>query len=151
MDDDEAWDKLVNRRISELNRKVESVSRGDALAALHGLHVPSHDDPPCDVDATADTDNQKILRDKIVTRLVQIEGAISRHSGLSGDVKRKWIATLQQCSCSEPNSETLLRDLRRELETWQEIDPESMLSLLDGAIGAVTRMIEIYRRRFYSG
>ena len=56
---------------------------------------------------------------------------------------------LQECYPSEGKSVSLLRDLRREIDSWQEIDPESELSLLDAAINAVATMIEIYRRRFY--
>jgi hypothetical protein len=57
---------------------------------------------------------------------------------------------LQQCYPSERKSISWLRDLRREVNGWQEIDPDSSLSLLDGAIGAVATMTEIYRRRFYN-
>ena len=146
--DDAAWDKLVNRRISELKRKIESGLTGEALAVLHGSPVPSHDEAPCEVDKTAEVDDQKTLRDKITRRLVQIEGTISRDRHLSNDVKQKWTTMLQRSSPSKPNSVTVLRDLKKEVNTWQEIDPESTLSLLYSAIGAVTTMIEIYRRRF---
>jgi hypothetical protein len=43
---------------------------------------------------------------------------------------------------------SLLRDLSRELDTWEEIDPKSGLSLIYGAINAVATMIKIYQRRF---
>jgi len=43
---------------------------------------------------------------------------------------------------------TLLRDLRGALDSWEEIDPQSELSLVYGAIGALAAMIEIYQRRF---
>ena len=55
---------------------------------------------------------------------------------------------LQECYPGEEGSVSLLRDLRREVNSWLEIDPESALSLLDGAIDAVVTMTEIYRRRF---
>ena len=147
--DDEGWDKIVNRRISELNRKIDSGVTGEALAALHGLHVPVHDEPPRDVDETTEIDDQKTLRDKIITRLVQIEGMISRDRGLPDDVRQKWTAMLQQSNPSEPNSVTVLHDLKRELDTWQEIDPQSELSLIYVAIDAVAAMMESYRQRFH--
>jgi len=37
-----------------------------------------------------------------------------------------------------------------DINRWQDIDPESALSLLQAAIAAVATMIEIYRRRFYN-
>jgi hypothetical protein len=147
MDDDEAWDKIVNRRISDLNRKIESGVTGEALAELHGLHVPVHDAPPCDVDETTEIDDQKTVRDKIISRLVQIEETISRDRDLPDDVKQKWTAMLQQSYPSEPNSVTMLHDLKRELDTWQEIDPQSELSLTYVAIDAAAAMMQIYRRR----
>jgi hypothetical protein len=148
--DDEAWDKIVQRRISDLKRKIESGLTGEGLAAIHGLHLPSHDEAPCDVDETSEVDDQDVLRDKIFKRLTQISYTIAGNRSLADDVKEKWTAMLQECQPSEGKSVTLLRDLRREVDSWQEIDPESNLSLLYGAISAVTTMIEIYRRRFYT-
>jgi len=55
---------------------------------------------------------------------------------------------LQECYPSDVKSVTLLRDLRREVDSWEEIDPQSALFLVHGAIGAVATMIEIYQRRF---
>lgn len=95
-------------------------------------------------------DDQDALRDKIIGRLIQIEDTISRNRDLPNDVKQKWTAILQECYPSEAKSMTLLRDLRREVDRWQEIDPESALSLVYGAIDAVAAMMEIYRRRFYT-
>jgi hypothetical protein len=66
-------------------------------------------------------------------------------------VKEKWIAMLQECYPSESKSVSLLRDLKREVNSWQEIDPDSSLSLLAGAIDAVATMTEIYRQRFCRG
>ena len=148
--DDKAWDKKQDRWISDANRKIEDGLRGDALAALHGLHAPPDDEPSCDVDETSEVDDQEALRDKIITRLIQIGDTISRRRDLPDDVKKKWTAMLQQCYPSEAKSVTLLRDLRLEVDRWEEIDPQSALSLIYGAIGAVTMMIEIYRRRFYT-
>jgi hypothetical protein len=148
--DDKAWDKKQDRWISDANRKIEDGLRGDALAALHGLHAPPDDEPSCDVDETSEVDDQEALRDKIITRLIQIGDTISRRRDLPDDVKQKWTAMLQQCYPSEAKSVTLLRDLRLEVDRWEEIDPQSALSLIYGAIGAVATMIEIYRRRFYT-
>ena len=54
-------------------------------------------------------------------------------------------------SVAKRKSVSLLRDLRREVMSWQEIDPESALSLLDGAIGiAVATMIRNLSSRFCS-
>jgi hypothetical protein len=148
--DDEAWDKKVDPRIANINQAVEKGLGGKALAALHGLHVPPDDEPPCDVDDTSDVDDQETLRGKIFTRLIQIENTISRNGDLPDDVKRKWIAILQECFPGEVNSITLLRDLRGDLNCWQEVDPESALSLLGSAIAAVATMIQIYQQRFYN-
>jgi hypothetical protein len=148
--DDKAWDKKQDRWISDANRKIEDGLRGDALAALHGLHAPPDDEPSCDVDETSEVADQEALRDKIITRLIQIGDTISRRRDLPDDVKQKWTAMLQQCYPSEAKSVTLLRDLRLEVDRWEEIDPQSALSLIYGAIGAVATMIEIYRRRFYT-
>ena len=148
--DDKAWDKKQDRWISDANRKIEDRLRGDALAALHGLHAPPDDEPSCDVDETSEVDDQEALRDKIITRLIQIGDTISRKRDLPDDVKQKWTAMLQECYPSEAKSVTLLRDLRLEVDRWEEIDPQSALSLIYGAIGAVATMIEIYRRRFYT-
>jgi len=57
---------------------------------------------------------------------------------------------LQECYPSEGKRVALLRDLKREVNSWREIDPQSEFSLLEGAIDAVATMIEIYRRRFYN-
>ncbi len=111
-----------------------------------------NDEPPCDVDERSEVDDQVTLRDKVIWRTIQIGDAISRNRDLPDDVKGKWTAMLQECYPSEGTSVSLLRDLRREVvDYWQEIDPESGLSLLDGAIDAVATMTEIYRRRFYPG
>jgi hypothetical protein len=148
--DDEAWDKKVHRRISNVNQTIEQRVRGKALAAPHGLHVPPDNAPPYDVDDRCDVDDQETLRGKISSRLIQIENSISRNPDLPDDVKQKWIAILQERYPRDANSVILLRDLRREINRWQEIDPESALSLLEAAIAAVAAMIEIYRRRFYN-
>jgi hypothetical protein len=66
---------------------------------------------------------------------------------LPDDVKQKWTAMLQERYPSEAKSVTLLRDLRRELDKWEEVEA---LSLVYGALGAVATMIEIYQRRFYA-
>jgi hypothetical protein len=147
--DNEAWDRRVERRISDINEGIEQGIKGEALAALHGLHLPPDDDPPYDVDDRSDVDDQETLRGKIISRLLQIENTIAENRDLPADVKQKWIRILQQCYPSETNSITLLRDLRRDMNCWRDIDPESALSLLEAAIGAVATMIEIYRRRFY--
>jgi hypothetical protein len=55
---------------------------------------------------------------------------------------------LQEAYASDPKSVTVLRELRREIDSWDEVDPQSELSLVDSAIGAVATMIEIYQRRF---
>jgi hypothetical protein len=81
-------------------------------------------------------------------RLVQIGQTVSQNRDLPDDVKQKWTSMLQECYPSEAKSVPLLRDLRRELDTWEEIDPQSGLSLIYGAINAVATMIEIYQRRF---
>jgi hypothetical protein len=146
--DDKAWDKKQDRCISDLNRKIDEGLGGDALAALHGLRVPSDHELPCDVDKTSEVDNQETLRDKIIRRLIQSEDAISQNPDLPDDVKQKWTAMLQECYPTKANSVTLLRDLRRDVDTWVEIDPQSELSLIYVAIGAVATMIETYQRRF---
>jgi hypothetical protein len=148
--DDKAWDEKQDRWISDANRRIEDGLRGKALAALHGLNLPPDDDPSCDVDETSEVDNQETLRDKIITRLIQIGDTISRKRDLPDDVKQKWTAMLQECYPSEGKSVTLLRDLRREADRWEEVDPQSALSLIYGAIGAVATMIEIYQRRFHT-
>lgn len=112
--------------------------------------MPPDDDASCDVDETSEVDNQETLRDKIITRLIQIGDTISRKRDLPDEVKQKWTAMLQECYPSEAKSLTLLRDLRREVDRWEEVDPQSALSLIYGAIGAVATMIEIYQRRFYT-
>ena len=148
--DDKAWDKKQDRWISDANRKIEHGLRSEALAALHGLHSPPEDEASCDVDETSEVDAQEILRDKIIGRLIQIGDTISRKRDLSDDVKQKWTAMLQECYPSEAKSVTLLRDLRGELDRWEEVDPQAALSLIYGAIRAVATMIEIYQRRFYT-
>ena len=127
---------------------IERGSRGEALAALHGLHVPPDDEPPCDVDEMSDVDEQEILRDKIVSRLIQSENTISLNRDLPDNVKERWIGILRECYPGEANSISLLRGLKQDMNDWREIDPESTLSLLEAAIGSVATMIEIYHRRF---
>jgi hypothetical protein len=148
--DDKAWDEKQGRWISDANCKIEEGLSGEALAALHGLHVPPDNEPPYEVDEATEVDDQQTLSDKIITRLIQIRDTISRRRELPDDVKEKWTAMLQECYPSEAKSATLLRDLRLEVDRWEEIDPQSDLSLIYGAIGAVATMIEIYRRRFYT-
>ena len=146
--DDKAWDKKQDRWISDANRKIEHGLRSEALAALHGLHSPPEDEASCDVDETSEVDAQEILRDKIIGRLIQIGDTISRKRDLPDDVKQKWTAMLQECYPSEAKSVTLLRDLRRELDSWAEVDPQSELSLVYSAVGTVATMIETYQRSF---
>lgn len=146
--DDKAWDEKQDRWISDANRKIESALTGQSLAALHGLHVTPGDEPPHDVDETSEVDDEETLRNKIIRRLMQIGDTISQNRDLPDEVRRRWTTTLQQCYTSNAKSVTLLRDLRRELDSWEEIDPQSALSLVYSAIGAVATMIEIYQRRF---
>ena len=146
--DDKAWDEKQNRRISDANRRIEDGVTGEALAALHGLHVSSDDEGSYDVDEISDVADQETLRDKIISRLIQIGDTISRNRDLPDDVRQRWTATLQEIYASDAKSVTLLRDLRREINSWEEIDPQSEFSLVYGAIGAVATMIEIYQRRF---
>jgi hypothetical protein len=148
--DDKAWDEKQDRRISDINRKIEEGVSGDALAALHGLHVTSNEEIPCDVDETSEVDDQEILREKILRRLIQITDAISGNRNLPDDVTQNWTVMLQECYSTEAKSVTLLRDLRREIDRWEEVDPQSELSLTYCAVGAVATMIETYQRRFNS-
>jgi hypothetical protein len=146
--DDKAWDEKQNRWISDANRRTEDGLSGESLAALHGLHVPPDDEPPYDVDEMSDVDDQETLRNKIISRLIQIGDTISRNRDLPDDVRQRWTTVLQETYASDPKSVTMLRELRREVDSWEEIDPQSELSLVDSAIGAVATMIEIYQRRF---
>jgi hypothetical protein len=146
--DDKAWDEKQNRWISDANRRIEDGLSGESLAALHGLHVPPDDEPPYDVDETSDVDDQETLRNKIISRLIQIGDTISRNRDLPDDVRQRWTTTLQEAYASDPKSVTVLRELRQQVVSWEEIDPQSELSLVDSAIGAVATMIEIYQRRF---
>jgi len=146
--DDKAWDEKQDRWISDVNRKIEASLRGEGLAALHGLHVSPDDERPYDVDEASEVDDQETLDDKIITRLIQIGDTISRNRDLPDDVRQRWTATLRKCYASDPSSVTVLRDLRRQVDSWREIDPQSELSLVCSAIGAAATMIEIYQRRF---
>ena len=146
--DDKAWDEKQNRRISEANRRIEDGVTGEALAALHGLHVSPDDEGSYDVDEMSNVADQETLRDKIISRLIQIGDTISRNRDLPDDVRQRWTATLQEIYASDAKSVTLLRDLRREINSWEQIDPQLEFSLVYGAIGAVATMIEIYQRRF---
>jgi hypothetical protein len=146
--DDRAWDEKQNRWISDANRRIEDGLSGVSLAALHGWHVTPDDEPPYDVDETSDVDDQETLRNKIISRLVQIGDTISRNRDLPDDVRQRWSTTLQEAYASDPKSVTVLRELRQQVVSWEEIDPQSELSLVDSAIGAVATMIEIYQRRF---
>jgi hypothetical protein len=146
--DDKAWDEKQNRWISDANRRIEDGLSGEALAALHGLHVPPDDELPYDVDERSDVDDQETLGNKIISRLIQIGDTISRNRDLPDDVRQRWTTVLQETYASDPKSVTMLRELRREVDSWEEIDPQSELSLVDSAIGAVATMIEIYQRRF---
>ena len=148
--DNQAWDQKVNRRISGINHAIEKGLSGEALAALHGLRMAPNDDPPYDVDESTEVDDQETLRNKIISRTIQIENVISSNRDIPDDMKGKWTAMLQECYPSEGKSVSLLRDLKRDVNSWREIDPQSELSLLEGAIDAVATMIEIYRRRFYN-
>jgi hypothetical protein len=146
--DDKAWDEKQDRWISDANRKIESGLTGESLRALHGLHVQPDDEAPYDVDEASEVDGQQTLRDKIITRLIRIGDTISRNRGLPDDVKQTWTAILQDCYPSEAKSVKLLRDLELEVGRWEEIDPQSELSMVYSAIGAVATMTEIYQRRF---
>ena len=146
--DDKAWDEKQDRRISDMNRRIEAGLSGDALSALHGLHVPPDDELAYDVDEASEVDDQETLDDKIIRRLIQIGDTISGNGDLPDDVRQRWSATLQKCYASDPKSVTVLRDLRGQVDSWKEIDPQSELSLVCSAIGAVAAMIEIYQRRF---
>ena len=92
--------------------------------------MPLDDEAPCDVDDRSDVDDQETLRSKIFGRLVQIENTISQNRDLPDNVKQRWVAVLQECYPGEAKSITLLRDLKRDMNDWRDIDPESGLSLL---------------------
>ena len=126
--DDKAWDEKQNRWISDANRRIENGLTGKALAALHGLHVPPDEEQPYDVDEMSDVADQETLRNKIISRLIQVGDTISRNRDLPDDVRQRWTATLQDVYASDAKSVTLLRELRRELDSWEEIDPQSELS-----------------------
>jgi hypothetical protein len=145
--DDKALDEKQNHWISDANRRIEDGLSGEALAALHGLHVPPDEEPPYDVDEMSDVDDRETLGNKIISRLIQIGDTISRNRDLPDDVRQRWTTALQETYASGPKSVTMLRELRREVDSWEEIDPQSELSLVDSAIGAVATMIEIYQRR----
>jgi hypothetical protein len=146
--DDKVWDEKQDRWISDANRSIEKGVSGETLAALHGLHLPVDEGLPYDVDDMSEVDDERTVRDKIIRRLVQISDAISLNSNLPDDAKQKWTTRLQECSPSDTRSVTLLRNLRGELDSWAEIDPQSELSLLYSAVGALTTMTETYQRRF---
>src|SRR5204863_8697927 len=95
-----------------------------------------------------EVDDQTTVREKSSMRLIQIGESVSRDRDLPEDVKQKWTSMLQECYPSEAKSVSLLLDLSRELDTWEEIDPKFGLSLIYGAINAVATMIKIYQRRF---
>jgi hypothetical protein len=116
--DDQAWDKKVNQKISGINHAIEKGLSGDALVALHGLRMAPNDDPPYDVDESSEVDDQETLRNKIISRTIQIENVISGNRDLPDDVKGKWTAMLQECYPSEEESASLLRDLKREVKSW---------------------------------
>lgn len=146
--DNKSWEQKQERWIADVKRKIEHGVRGDALAALHGLHAPTDEPSSYDMDEAGEIDDQGTLHHKIIRRLVEISDAISQNSKLPEEVKDKWAAKLQECSASEARSVALLRELRAELDSWDEIDPQSELSLVYAAIGALASMIEIYQRRF---
>ena len=146
--DNKSWDKKQEQWISDANRKIEHGVRGDALAALHGLHGPAEEAPPRDDYGVNETDDEGTLHHKIIGRLVDITQTILQKNTLPDDVKRKWTSMLQECSPRDASSVTLLRQLRGELDTWEGIDPESELSLVYSAITALTITIEDYQRRF---
>ena len=80
----------MERRISNINQAVERGVKSEALAALHGLHVPpDNEQPPCDIDDGSHVDDQEALRGKIVSRLIQIESTVSGNRDLPDDVKQK--------------------------------------------------------------
>ena len=79
--DNKAWDEKQDRWIWDANRKIEEGLSGEALAALHGLHVPPDNEPPYDVDEATEVDDQQTLNDKIITRLIQIGNTISLIEG----------------------------------------------------------------------
>jgi len=146
--DDKAWDEKQNRWISDANRRVESGLSGESLAALRGLRVSPDDELPYDIDEMSDVDDQETLRSKIISRLIQIGDTISRNRDLPDDVRQRWTTKLKEAYASDPKSVTVVRELRREIDSWEKVDPQSELSLVDSAIGAVATMIEIYQRRF---
>jgi hypothetical protein len=82
--DNKAWDKKQDRRISDLNRKIEAGLNSESLTPLYGLHITPDDEVLNNVDETSEVDDQQILRDNIVRRFIQLEDAISRNRDLPG-------------------------------------------------------------------
>ena len=146
---DKAWEK-VERSILETDRKIEQGVTGGTLAALHGLRASSGDQLACDIDESSESDDQATLRGKIIERFIGIEDSISRNRHVDGDVKQQWTTRLQQCQPDDPKCVASLRELRQDIDRWGEIEPQSELSLIYVAIGAVTMMADVYRRRFCS-
>ena len=87
--DNKAWDQKQDGWISDANGSVEDGLSGDALAALHGLHLPAEEPLLDDVDETREMDNEETLGNKIVRRLVHIGDAISQNDHLPSDVKQR--------------------------------------------------------------
>lgn len=146
--DNKSWDQKQDRWIAESNCKIERGVQGHALAALHGLHVPAEQALPRDDDGVNETDDEGTLHSKIITGLVDITQTILRKNNLPDDVKQKWTSMLQECSPRDASSLTLLRQLRAELDTWEEIDPQSEFSLVYSAITALATTIKAYQARF---
>jgi hypothetical protein len=49
----------VERRISNMKQTIEQGVKGEALAALHGVHVPTDNEPLYDVDDRSHVDDQE--------------------------------------------------------------------------------------------
>jgi hypothetical protein len=146
---DKAWEK-DERSILATDRKIEQGVTGETLAALHGLRASSGDQLACDIDESSESDDQATLRGKIIERFIGIDDSISRNRHVDGDVKQQWTTRLQQCQPDDPKCVASLRELRQDIDRWGEIEPQSELSLIYVAIGAVTMMADVYRRRFCS-
>jgi len=146
--DEKSWDEKQDRWISDANRRVAQGVRGDALAALYGLHVPAEEALPYEGNEMNEKADEGTLHHKIIRRFVEISDPIWQNRKLPEDVKKKWTVKLQECSAMEPGSVALLREVRGDLDRWDEIDPQSELSLIYVAMNELASMIEIYRRRF---
>jgi regulator of sirC expression with transglutaminase-like and TPR domain len=93
----------------------------------------------------SDMPDDRPLFDKMVSKHVELQEAISEISGLPSNLKRRWYDHLDSLHVTQENVEAALKGLQREVDEAEDDYPECDLALIYTGLGDLSRMCAEYR------